>query len=180
MKGMKNILNSLESTFIPQQIQIIQFIPTEKMKKKQEKYNQQRINDEKKRLEKKMKEIKKEMIEEKEIIEQWTSMKLKRLLFDTDICNWKQWSSTFDTHVFGKDKLLLLIEDNENNRFGCYLDHSINHYYINRNGKWKGSKLHSSHAFIFSLSSNERLEEPTRFSIKQQNEKKGKMSDSFK
>ena len=40
-------------------------------------------------------------------IQELTGKQFKEVLFDTDICNWNRFNSTFDKRIFGKDQIVL-------------------------------------------------------------------------
>ena len=63
-----------------------------------------------------------------QIIEEWSFTKYKEMIFDSEIHNWSKNTSEFDRIIFGKEKLIFLIEDTENNLFGCYIDSKIDKY----------------------------------------------------
>ena len=87
-------------------------------------------------------------IEEKKQLEEWTGLTCGEILFDSDKDNWSLNSSVFDSKIMNKSYLLFVIEDTTNNKFGYYLNGTINKY--NFNLKYKGS-------FMFSLKSNGRV-----------------------
>ena len=58
-------------------------------------------------------------------IEKWCNLKCSNIVFDSEIHNWKENESEFDTKIFGKEKLTFLIEDNENNLFGAFVSKKI-------------------------------------------------------
>ena len=90
-----------------------------------------------------------------ESIERWTHKKIKSIVFDSDIDNWNS-GREFSEYIIGKSNLLFMIDDVENNRFGGYISSQITNsdIYIN-----------DSNAFIFSLKSNGRLNQPMKFPI---------------
>ena len=54
-------------------------------------------------------------------IELWTEMKIKEKLFDSEENFWLMNESEFDEKIFGKENIIIMIEDFENNVFGCYV-----------------------------------------------------------
>ena len=90
-----------------------------------------------------------------ESIERWTNKKIKSIVFDSDIDNWNS-GREFSQYIIGKSNLLFMIDDVENNRFGGYINSRITNsdIYIN-----------DPNAFIFSLKSNRRLNQPMKFQI---------------
>ena len=61
-------------------------------------------------------------------IEEWTTYKLKGIVFDTEYCDWNLFSSTFDKHVWNREKLMFLIETSENIRFGGFVHSKVDSY----------------------------------------------------
>ena len=96
-----------------------------------------------------------QFLENEQNIESWTNKKIKSIVFDSDIDNWNS-GKEFSKYIIGKSNLLFMIDDMENNRFGGYISSQITKVdtYIN-----------DPNAFIFSLQSNKRLKEPTKFGI---------------
>ena len=89
-------------------------------------------------------------------IEQWTRRKIKSIVFDSDVDNWDS-GKEFSKYIIGKSNLLFMIDDIEYNRFGGYISSTIS---------GPDTYISDSNAFIFSLRSNRRLPEPTKFNIK--------------
>ena len=57
-------------------------------------------------------------IEEMKQIEKWTSLSCNEIIFDSSVDNWGCNTSTFDQQIFGKEKIVILIED-YNFNIGC-------------------------------------------------------------
>ena len=95
-------------------------------------------------------------------IEEWTGLKCKEILFDSDIDNWERYTSTFDSKIFGRSKLVFIVEDTEGNKFGGYIDAKIDKYW-----DWDtGTRcITDSKSFVFSLESNGRLNSMKKFNI---------------
>ena len=70
--------------------------------------------------------------------------------------------------MFGREKLVFVIEDTENNLFGGYINAKIDKYHWKEGDEWKGLTITDPKSFIFSLKSNGRLTQPTKFNIKSQ------------
>ena len=47
------------------------------------------------------------------------------MLFDSDVCEWDIGSTEFFDSVFGKEKLVFLVEDNQGNTFGAFIQNKI-------------------------------------------------------
>ena len=95
-------------------------------------------------------------------------MKFDRILFDSEINDWQIESSQFDKRIYGKQNIIILMEDNEMNMFGCYINAKIDKYQYIENDEWKGGRITDKNAFIFSLKSNGRFTEPIAFDIFEQ------------
>ena len=91
-----------------------------------------------------------------EKIEEWTGKIIKSIVFDSDQDNWES-GEEFSRYIIGKSNLLFMIDDMENNRFGGYISSTITE---------ADSYVTDPNAFIFSLRSNRRLSQPTKFKIK--------------
>ena len=98
-------------------------------------------------------------------IEQLTFSEFGEVLFDSDFCNWDQNSSTFDSHIFGKEKVVFVIEDEDGNVFGCYINSMINQRIDNIVAKDNENSNFDNECILFSLNSNGRSKEPVSFNI---------------
>ncbi|BFU23715.1 predicted protein [Entamoeba histolytica] len=107
---------------------------------------------------KKRKEEEERRKEEMLQLEEWTNRKVSNILFDSDIDDWNKNTSVFDQRIMNKEHIIIIIEDEEGNKFGGYVNSKINkvQYYIN-----------DSKSFVFSLESNGRIEGMMKFDIKQ-------------
>ena len=63
-------------------------------------------------------------------------MKTNLILFDSDICDWKSRTSTFDKHIWNKNKIGILIENEYGNRYGGFIYSIINKYGTFNNETW--------------------------------------------
>ena len=89
-------------------------------------------------------------------IEEWTKLKCDEILFDSDVDNWSIDTSTFNSKILNKDKLLFIIEDREDNKFGGYIDSIIDK---------TSSYITDPKSFIFSIESKGRLNSMKKFDI---------------
>ncbi|BFU26481.1 trichohyalin, putative [Entamoeba histolytica] len=91
-------------------------------------------------------------------IEEWTEKRMDNILFDSDIDDWKEDTSVFDQRIMNKEHIIIIIEDEEENKFGGYVNSKIDkiHSFIN-----------DSKSFVFSLESNGRMKGMKKFDIKQ-------------
>ncbi|GAB1220811.1 hypothetical protein ENUP19_0059G0020 [Entamoeba nuttalli] len=95
----------------------------------------------------------------KEIIkqlEEWTEKRINNILFDSDKDDWNKNTSIFDQRIINKEHIIIIIEDEEGNKFGGYVNSKIDKvdWYIN-----------DSKSFVFSLESNGRIEGMKKFDI---------------
>ena len=91
-------------------------------------------------------------------IEEWTKKKYSEIVFDSDIHNWSQNDSQFDSLIIGKNHLAFIIEDERGEIFGYYINSSITYQYDER------VKV-DQNSFAFNLHSNGRLPNPMKFNI---------------
>ncbi|BFU23339.1 predicted protein [Entamoeba histolytica] len=91
-------------------------------------------------------------------LEEWTNRKVSNILFDSDIDDWNQGTSVFDQRIMNKEHIIIIIEDEEGNKFGGYVNEKIDKIgycgYIN-----------DSKSFVFSLESNGRIEGMMKYDI---------------
>ena len=85
-------------------------------------------------------------------IEKWTKLKMKEIIFDSKIHNWKEDESNFDSKILNKSNLLFLI-DFEGIKFGGFISSKID-----KIDEW----IKDDHAFIFTFKDNK----PMKFDIK--------------
>ncbi|BFU22788.1 trichohyalin, putative [Entamoeba histolytica] len=93
-----------------------------------------------------------------EQLEEWTNRKVGHLLFDSDIDNWNRNTSVFGERVMNKEHIIIIIEDEEENKFGGYVNEKID-----KVDEW----IYDSQSFVFSLESTGRMERMMKFDIKQ-------------
>ncbi|BFU23962.1 trichohyalin, putative [Entamoeba histolytica] len=91
-------------------------------------------------------------------IEEWTEKRINNILFDSDKDDWKENTSVFDQRIKNKEHIIIIIEDEDGNKFGGYVNSKID-----RVGGW----INDSKSFVFSLESNGRIEGMKKFDIKQ-------------
>ena len=92
-------------------------------------------------------------------LEEWTSLKFGKLLFDTDSDNWYD-SNELNYRIIGKKQIVFLIEDTDKELFGYYFNPEIPEKYH----EYIPTDMNSFH---FNLYSNGRLPKPMKFSIKE-------------
>ncbi|BFU24317.1 predicted protein [Entamoeba histolytica] len=129
-----------------------------KERNKQEK--ERRQEEERKKQEGERLRIMKGMntMEEMLQIEEWTNRKVGNILFDSDKDNWNRKTSVFDQRIKNKEHIIIIIEDEEGNKFGGYVNSKIDRV---------DDFINDSQSFLFSLESNGRIEEMKKFDIKE-------------
>ncbi|BFU26140.1 trichohyalin, putative [Entamoeba histolytica] len=94
----------------------------------------------------------------KEIIkqlEEWTEKRINNILFDSDKDDWNYGTSIFDERIINKEYIIIIIEDEEGNKFGGYVSEKID----------KVSRIYDSKSFVFSLDSKGKIYEMKKFDI---------------
>ncbi|BFU26130.1 predicted protein [Entamoeba histolytica] len=126
----------------------------ERKRKEEERKEEERKKQEEERLQR-MKGM--NTMEEMLLIEEWTNRKVGNIIFDSDNDNWNKDISVFDQRMMNKEYVIIIIEDEEGNKFGGYVDSKIN-----KVDKW----IYDSKSFLFSLESNGRIKGMMKFDIK--------------
>ncbi|BFU18625.1 trichohyalin, putative [Entamoeba histolytica] len=90
-------------------------------------------------------------------IEEWTERRINNILFDSDIDDWNKNTSVFEERIMNKEHIIIIIEDEDGNKFGGYVNSKIDKY----------GDIYDSKSFVFSLESNGRIEGMMKFDIKQ-------------
>ena len=93
------------------------------------------------------------------MLEQWTLLSCKDIVFHSDIDNWSKTTSVLNERIIGKRYLLFLIDSEDGERFGYFINPKIEDRY----DQWQKVNKKS---FEFNLQSNKRLIEPTKFECK--------------
>ena len=97
--------------------------------------------------------------DEKVQLEEWTNKRCCGVVFDSDIDNWNENTSLLNEKIIGKKQLVFLIEDEDGEKFGYYLNNEIVEKYEERIPT-------DYQSFHFNLFSNGRLYQPMKFEIK--------------
>ena len=98
-------------------------------------------------------------LDEMKQLENWTHLKCGDVLFDSNKDNWSINTSVFNEIIIGKSKLTFLIEDQDDEVFGCYLNTEIVDNYHEMTPT-------DSKSFLFNLhSNNNRLKKPMKFNV---------------
>ena len=90
-------------------------------------------------------------------LEEWTGLSVDKLLFDSSIDNWSQYSSVFNKNIIGKNHLMFIIEDTTGEIFGYYMHSEL------KDDNYRKWVLSDKLSFQFNLQSNGRLQEPMKF-----------------
>ena len=94
-------------------------------------------------------------------LEQWTKLKFKEIIFDSDKDNWNKETSILDSNLIGKEKIIFIIETNISNiTLGGFVNTKINQI----------GKIEDLNCFIFTNKNNKM----TKYSIQ-----KDKSQDAF-
>ncbi|BFU25442.1 trichohyalin, putative [Entamoeba histolytica] len=91
-------------------------------------------------------------------IEEWTERRINNILFDSDIDDWNRNTSVFDQRIMNKEHIIIIIKDEEGNKFGGYVNSKID--------KVDGY-IYDSKSFVFSLESKGRMKGMKKFDIEQ-------------
>ncbi|BFU24019.1 trichohyalin, putative [Entamoeba histolytica] len=91
-------------------------------------------------------------------IEELTERRISNILFDSDVDDWNRNTSVFEERIWNKEHIIIIIEDEEENKFGGYVNEKID-----KVDEW----IYDSKSFLFSLESNGRMERMMKFDIKQ-------------
>ena len=100
----------------------------------------------------------------KKQLEEWTGLTCGEIIFHSEIDNWSQNISIFNDKINGKKQLVFLIEDEDGELFGYYLNTEI----IDKQNErgWYEDQITDNKSFSFNLYSNGRLNQPMKFEIK--------------
>ncbi|EMD49145.1 Hypothetical protein EHI5A_130390, partial [Entamoeba histolytica KU27] len=90
-------------------------------------------------------------------IEEWTEKRISNILFDSDKDDWNKSTSVFEERIMNKEHIMILIEDEDGNKFGGYVNEKIDKV---------ESCITDQKSFVFSLESNGRMKEAMKFDIK--------------
>ena len=117
------------------------------------------IKEEKEKKQKKSDELH-ISIEELQMIESWTKKEMKEIIFDTEINDWEEEESEFDEIIMNKNQLLFLIEIEEsNNKFGGYINNTINVLYNEDENK---GIISDEISFVFKLKGKNSIHFPMK------------------
>ena len=138
---------------------------TEEQKMKQKEIEQQKFENENNQLIESTEIVKKNNSKYINQIEEWTFTTFDKVIFDSDYCDWKINTSTFNKHIDGNDNCAFVIEDNDGNIFGAFISERIDLKRLNEKDLF-GIPINDKNAFVFTLKSNRNFEHTAKFSIK--------------
>ncbi|BFU23760.1 trichohyalin, putative [Entamoeba histolytica] len=90
-------------------------------------------------------------------LEELTEKRINNILFDSDKDDWSKNTSVFDQRIMNKEHIIIIIEDEDGNKFGGYVNEKID-----KVGTW----INDSKSFVFSLESKGRMKGMMKFDIK--------------
>ena len=100
-------------------------------------------------------------IQQKKQLEEWTSLKCGNIVFDSNIDDWSENTSVFNEKIIGRKQLTILIEDEEGEKFGYYLNTQVvEEYEAKQETNFKTFKFNFQ-------SKNNRLLGPMKYEIKE-------------
>ena len=88
-------------------------------------------------------------------LEEWTGLKCTDIVFDSNVDNWSAYTSVLNDRIIGKKQLVFLIEDEDGEKFGYYLNTEV----VEKYDDWIKTDYKS---FEFNLVSNGRLQHPMK------------------
>ena len=94
------------------------------------------------------------------------------MIFDSTIHNWNIYTSEFDKIIYGKEKLIFLMEDTNDNIFGGFINSKIDEYRYKENNQWKGKFIEDPNSFIFSMKNKGKSNEMIKMDIKKEENSK--------
>ena len=97
--------------------------------------------------------------EERVQLEQWTNKRIGEMIFDSHKDDWSD-NRTLNERVLNRNQLVFMIEDENNNKFGGYINEKID----KTGWSWE-SNISDPNAFLFSLKSNGRINGMMKFEI---------------
>ena len=128
----------------------------EERERKEKEQKEQTMTKEREELKSRTEKIIQQYSNEINQISRWTRSEMDSVVFDSDICQWSIDDSTFDKHIFDKEKVALLIETETGIRYGGFVYSMIDKYRtIDEEGKTHG--IEDPQSFLFSFKDNKSL-----------------------
>ena len=103
-----------------------------------------------------MKYLKSQHVEQ---LDRWTGLKCGDIIFDSTKHGWSKENNEFRKKIWMKSKICIVIENEDGEIFGCYINSTIDEV---------GWNIKDEHAFVFNLESNGRHKSPMKFDIKKE------------
>ena len=126
-------------------------------------YQMTATNEQKKlMMEMNTKTIKTSIKDEIKQLEEWSGTTFKEIVFDSNIHSWEERHSDFYQTVMNKEKLIIMIEDNDGNVFGGYVHSKVTHTYDLVHNEWIGEKKIDPHVFMFFLRTGDNGKRPIK------------------
>ena len=97
---------------------------------------------------------------EKKQIEEWTTCQCSNILFDSDYDYWEHEASEFTLRVENKKRIVILIETEEGNKFGYYINNKIK---CRINTLNPSNNIADNKSFEFKLYSEENVFDPVKY-----------------
>ena len=113
-----------------------------------------------------MRNIKKSIENEIKQIEEWSSTTFKEIIFDSNIHSFKGGNSEFDSIVMNRENLIIMIEDDNTNVFGGFINSKITSTYDFFSDEWIGEKIIDQNSFSFILRTNDKGKELLKIETK--------------
>ena len=124
------------------------------------------IDQEKQILQKHKSKIQNEFSSEIKQIEQWTKTIFDEVAFSSDYCNWKKYFSTFLSHLLGRERIVILVEDNKKNQYGVFIETRIPREINSQMKSENYLTIFDKNMFLFSMKTNGKLIQPIKSNVK--------------
>ena len=145
-----------EQKFIPNQIIVIQMYESEEIKQRKKQQEEHMKELRAKKLKYITQQLKKERRKQIQQLHLWTGKQSGDIIFDSTIDDWNVNTSIFDSQIMNKSNVCIILEDEDGNIFGGYINERI--------GKYE-SYINDQNAFVFTLKSVDSKREMTKFEI---------------
>ena len=160
-----------QNRFTVKRVQVYQMYETEEQRMKREekelKEKERKYQSEIEEMKEKSEIIKQEHLSEIQQIEKWSEMTYQSMIFDSDICRWNRFNSTFDKHIWNKENIGLLIETSFGVKYGGFIYSKIDKCRTkDENGIYHG--VIDPKSFVFSFKDNK----PMKYEMKEKKKNK--------
>ena len=99
--------------------------------------------------------------EEIQQIEEWSEKEVGEILFESDKDEWTT-NKVLNEHLIGREKIIIVIEDMNGNKFGGYINSKIE-----KTGTTWEQGIQDDKAFLYSLRSGGRMNKRLKYPIKE-------------